>query len=325
MGERSRASRFRAVGMLASGALAAGLVATTPVAAMAAPHPVPPVAPPVAPEAAPIPPPGQPALPRGVTAAPEAAAIPEVVVGSDDRQVVVHPRNSPHGAVGQMYSSMGGAAVPCTGVLVYKDTIATAAHCLYNKRTRRKATYVTFRPAVMPTMTSGFFECHTSNPDNIRVPQAYIDSPSETEDIGVIKVFCSDGTNDHVNVLDYTGWLGFSAVDRTGEVVQLEGYPTRVRSAEVDNTMYFDAGRILDSQSRLLNYNMSATEGQSGAPVLDRITAPAAPVTGWYVIAIHSGGGRTFTDWRERNWGTRLAGANFRLLYNWCLRPVAPG
>lgn len=276
-----------------------------------------------------LPPPGLPALPRGAEATTEATGpAPEVVLGSDDRQRVNHPRSSPHGAIGQMYSSMGGRSVPCTGFLVYADTVATAAHCLYNKRTHRKASYVVFRPAVMPGSTGGFFTCQTSNPDNIRVPQAFIDSPSENDeddDIGVIKVWCSDGTNNHVNVLDYTGWLGFTPIDRTNELVRLAGYPTNVRSASTEDIMYFDTGRIQATRSQLLYYNMDATEGQSGAPVFDRIAAPTAPVTGWYVLAIHSGGGRDWPDPRQFNWGARLSGQNFQLLYNWCLRPVRPG
>lgn len=330
MGERPRRTATRRWAITGATAMvAAGLAVLAPAGAGATPtgtRQTPASAPAEAGEAAPLPPPGQPALPRGTvdTGAGEGSPLPEILLGDDDRQPVAHPRSSPHGAIGTLYASFGGAAAPCTGFLIYSDTVATAAHCLYDSDTRKKASYVTFRAADTPS-TGGFFECHTTNPENIRVAPSYVSSPREGNDLGVIKVRCSDGINDNVNVLDYTGWLGFTPVDRYGNLVELAGYPSSVRGAPVESTMYTDEGRIVSTGTNVLKYKIDATSGQSGAPVFDRISAPTVPVTGWYVLAIHGGGGRDLPDPRLRNWGARTAGANYQLLYNWCLRPVRPG
>lgn len=53
------------------------------------------------------------------------------IVGDDDRQIV-SPREYPWSAVGRLNT---GSGPRCTGTLVAPDRVATAAHCLFNRRT----------------------------------------------------------------------------------------------------------------------------------------------------------------------------------------------
>ncbi len=55
------------------------------------------------------------------------------IVGADDRRVV-EPREYPWSAVGRLNTSVGQR---CTGTLVGPRLVATAAHCLFNRRTRQ--------------------------------------------------------------------------------------------------------------------------------------------------------------------------------------------
>lgn len=50
-----------------------------------------------------------------------------------DRRVVVDPNAPPWSAVAKVQTNIG---VHCTGVLVAPAVVLTAAHCLYNPRTR---------------------------------------------------------------------------------------------------------------------------------------------------------------------------------------------
>jgi len=55
------------------------------------------------------------------------------IVGGDDR-LVVEPREFPWSAIGRLNTRAGGR---CTATLVADRVAVTAAHCLYNRRTRR--------------------------------------------------------------------------------------------------------------------------------------------------------------------------------------------
>jgi protease YdgD len=54
-------------------------------------------------------------------------------IGAVDRRVVVDPRQPPWDAVAKVQSNIG---TRCTGVLIVPRVVLTAAHCLYNHRTR---------------------------------------------------------------------------------------------------------------------------------------------------------------------------------------------
>ena len=69
-------------------------------------------------------------LAAGAAGAAEPARLPGIV-GADDRRVV-EAGEYPWSAVGRVNTSIGQR---CTGTLVAPDRVATAAHCLFNRRT----------------------------------------------------------------------------------------------------------------------------------------------------------------------------------------------
>lgn len=70
------------------------------------------------------------AVAAGTAAAAEAARLPGIV-GSDDRRIV-EAREYPWSAVGRLNTTVGQR---CSGTLIAPDRVATAAHCLFNRRT----------------------------------------------------------------------------------------------------------------------------------------------------------------------------------------------
>ncbi|MBV9863422.1 MAG: trypsin-like serine protease [Alphaproteobacteria bacterium] len=54
-------------------------------------------------------------------------------IGSADRRIAVDPTERPWNAIAKVQTNIG---TRCTGALIAPDTVLTAAHCLYNRRTR---------------------------------------------------------------------------------------------------------------------------------------------------------------------------------------------
>jgi protease YdgD len=54
-------------------------------------------------------------------------------IGVVDRRVAVDPRQQPWDAIAKVQTNIG---TRCTGALIAPSTVLTAAHCLYNRRTR---------------------------------------------------------------------------------------------------------------------------------------------------------------------------------------------
>lgn len=226
-----------------------------------------------APSAAVAPIPGLPQPPVGAPTPPAVAAgaaSPEVVVGSESRQPVPHPRSYPHGAIGSLTLTWPGPhSVRCTGTFVGPRSVLTAAHCLWKPRWGGKPSSIVFRPGETLTV-DGLIVCEVRKPANMRVMDSYVASPGEETDVAVIKTpRCHyPGLSGNVDA-SKTGWLGFLQNNLTGRTVQLAGYPEFVDDERHGSEMCAEEGAILDTDPRLIWYRMDATEGQSGAPVFD--------------------------------------------------------
>src|SRR5271163_3883415 len=54
-------------------------------------------------------------------------------IGAVDRRVAVDPRQPPWDAIAKVQTNIG---THCTGALIAPNVVVTAAHCLFNRRTR---------------------------------------------------------------------------------------------------------------------------------------------------------------------------------------------
>src|SRR3954466_3467881 len=62
------------------------------------------------------------------------AASGATIVPSEQHRDAVDEQRYPWSSIGKLYNETGGS---CSGVVIARDKILTAAHCLFNARTRR--------------------------------------------------------------------------------------------------------------------------------------------------------------------------------------------
>ncbi len=191
-----------------------------------------------------------------------------------DRRVAVDPNEPPWIAIAKVQTNIGEH---CSGVLIAPSVVLTAAHCLYNPRTRallqpvslhvlfgyQRDAYRWHRQVAHITVGPGF--------DGSKGPA----QPSDwarlelAEPVPVLPLPLSEG--------------GVSA----GMVVALAGYnQDRAQLLMADPACHVLRVGLLPGGARFLAHDCAATRGTSGAPLLARQDG------GWTVIAIAIAAGR---------------------------------
>ena len=178
-------------------------------------------------------------------------------IGTDDRRVAVDPTRPPWNAIAKVQSNIG---TRCTGALIAPSTVLTAAHCLYNFRTRALLQAVSLH--VLFGYARGAYRWH-------RYVARYEIGP---------------GFDGRKPVLQGSDWarlelagaipadvapLPLAAdIPPPGSAVALPGYnPDRAQLLMTDLTCHV-TGTVLNGGAVFITHDCDATRGTSGGPLL---------------------------------------------------------
>lgn len=176
------------------------------------------------------------------------------IKGADDRVAVV-AAEYPWSTIGRVNNGMGGH---CSGVLVGPRLVVTAAHCLWNKKTRQPM------PAQSLRFVAGY---DRGNYLDFAAVERMVVAPGWS--FGVAYGPDQAGRDWALLVLDkplgeQVGWVALGAVPRQGQAVVTVGYgqdKAHVPTAHIGCTVTGWLGAAL-------THDCDAVHGDSGAPVL---------------------------------------------------------
>jgi glutamyl endopeptidase len=192
----------------------------------------------------------------------------KTIIGPDGRVQVTSTTSAPYNMIVHLETARGR----CSGFMVSRDTVLTAAHCLYDFAGRRwTGTPYTVRPG-----RNGGLEPYgscTGSSNDTSVPTEWINTGQQRYDIGAIKLTC--------NIGDQTGWFNIFASDtysQVGSSISTAGYP----GDKPYGTMWRVGGSVNFQDAYIMAFSNDATEGQSGSP-LYRFGSPGGCT--WYCAA----------------------------------------
>ncbi len=215
-------------------------------------------------------------------------ASPDVIIGSNDRQIVTNTQTMPFSAIAYIeIHYANGDSARGTAFMISPNVAMTAAHCLFNQGCSHDSANWAVSVEVYPGM-SGYLEPYGVAYATEVVVGApyYTESKAFGEDMtesGVIYCTCGETTLSSYydwgfirldrNIGEQCGYFGYYYNNQTtGINLTLTGYPSNTE----DWLQYTASGTSINSSSHavanldqtyVMFCNIDATGGQSGSPI----------------------------------------------------------
>ena len=191
-----------------------------------------------------------------------------------DRRVAVDPNEPPWNAVAKVQTNIGKR---CSGVLIAPSVVLTAAHCLYNPRTRALLQPVSLH--VLFGYQRGDHRWHREVA-RITVGPGFDGRKGQPQPADWARLELAEPVP--VPPLPFVG-----GVATAGMAVALAGYnQDRAQLLMADLSCHVRRVATLSGSARFLAHDCAGTRGTSGAPLLTKHEG------GWAVIAINIAAGK---------------------------------
>jgi len=194
---------------------------------------------------------------------PEGAS-PNIIIGDDERAPVPDMLLSlmPYSAIGRVRTTFpDGSGKLGTGFLFGPNDVATSGHVLLSNK------------GELPSNITFWFQNAGPIADlrgtQVFIPEEYRNKQSQDYDWGVFHVNTNIGNN--------RGYMGWTSDVSVNTVVQVIGFDS------VQNRMLLAGGQVKEIRNNTIRYNVDASDGQSGSPVVNRVLDNR-------IVAIHSSG-----------------------------------
>lgn len=218
--------------------------------------------------------------------------VPEVILGSDMRQRV-YTNRYPARAQVLVTGKFGTSTYRCSGVMINKDTVATAGHCVHSSNTKVWANTV----VVYPGRNGSSLPYGSCTAKRLYSVTGWTVSKNEEYDYGAIKLNCTVGNT--------VGWFGYTTAVPTGFPSIVQGYP-----GDKPLDQWLSADRVATVTTRQLFYRNDTVGGMSGSPVWYDLNGP-------YLIGIHAYGTHGIAPHSTHNHGTRITTEVANNLTSW--------
>lgn len=183
-----------------------------------------------------------------------------IVIGEDDPRVAVDQSEMPWRAIGRLQANGGS----CTGALIGPALLLTAAHCVYDARSRQY-----FQAQTLHFKLGYAQGKYTADAKGVRVivDEAYdpvLSIGTMSKDWALIELDKAIGTPENILTL-------LNKTPTAGSIAALGGYANDMIETLMADPNCTVLGLLTDAGGApLIRHNCAATQGVSGAPLLIR-------------------------------------------------------